>query len=203
MHEPPGPAPRRRHGGHVVWVREHFASESIDGAHRVEAGRHESRCTRARSISGRDRIRSSPKFAPTQWGADRSQFDLVSGDTSITPDCGKTSASRQTFVTGKAAHMAGTKLRGEILKLAGACEDALHSSSAKAAAVIRRRNRRRRFACRVAARRIWLRADCGATFDPPTSPLDQDGQGVPMRSTDSARTWLRLKWTSNLARCGC
>ena len=38
-------------------------------------------------------------------------FDLISGDTAITPDCGKTSASRQTFVTGKAAHMAGTKLR--------------------------------------------------------------------------------------------
>jgi aldehyde oxidoreductase len=49
------------------------------------------------------------------------QFDLVSGDTAISPDCGKTSASRQTFVTGKAAHMAGSKLRGEILKLAGAC----------------------------------------------------------------------------------
>ena len=37
-------------------------------------------------------------------------FDLISGDTSITPDCGKTSASRQTFVTGKAAHMAGRAL---------------------------------------------------------------------------------------------
>ena len=36
-------------------------------------------------------------------GAPIERFDLVSGDTSITPDCGKTSASRQTFVTGKAA----------------------------------------------------------------------------------------------------
>ena len=44
-------------------------------------------------------------------GAPIERFDLVSGDTSITPDCGKTSASRQTFVTGKAAHMAGTELR--------------------------------------------------------------------------------------------
>ena len=54
-------------------------------------------------------------------GAPITHFDLVSGDTAITPDCGKTSASRQTFVTGKAAHMGGTKLRQEILKLAGAC----------------------------------------------------------------------------------
>ena len=53
-------------------------------------------------------------------GAPVSQFDLISGDTSISPDCGKTSASRQTFVTGKAADMAGTKLRSEILKLTGA-----------------------------------------------------------------------------------
>src|SRR5690349_15761173 len=38
-------------------------------------------------------------------------IDLVSGDTSITPDCGKTSASRQTFVTGRAAHEAAASLR--------------------------------------------------------------------------------------------
>ena len=45
------------------------------------------------------------------------QFDLVSGDTAISPDCGKTSASRQTFVTGKAAHMAGSKLRERDLEV--------------------------------------------------------------------------------------
>ena len=48
-------------------------------------------------------------------GAPIERFDLVSGDTAITPDCGKTSASRQTFVTGKAAHMAGVELRQAIL----------------------------------------------------------------------------------------
>src|SRR3989441_1785214 len=55
-------------------------------------------------------------------GAPIDRFDLLSGDTSITPDCGKTSASRQTFVTGKAAQMAGTELRRAILRLADACE---------------------------------------------------------------------------------
>src|SRR5258708_20217623 len=43
-------------------------------------------------------------------------FDLISGDTSLTPDCGKTSASRQTLVTGRAAYMAGRELRRAILK---------------------------------------------------------------------------------------
>ena len=52
-------------------------------------------------------------------GAPITQFDLVSGDTAITPDCGKTSASRQTFVTGKAAHMAGSKLRERDLEAGG------------------------------------------------------------------------------------
>ena len=52
-------------------------------------------------------------------GAPIAKFDLVSGDTAITPDCGKTSASRQTFVTGKAAHMAGIKLARRDLETGG------------------------------------------------------------------------------------
>ena len=35
-----------------------------------------------------------------------------SGDTDRTPDAGKTSASRQTFVSGNAARLAGEALRG-------------------------------------------------------------------------------------------
>src|ERR1700720_4390322 len=52
-------------------------------------------------------------------GAPLEKFDLLSGDTDITPDCGKTSASRQTFVSGKAAYLAGEQLKKNILKLAG------------------------------------------------------------------------------------
>src|SRR5947207_15271542 len=55
-------------------------------------------------------------------GCPLDRFDLISGDTWITPDCGKTSASRQTFVTGKAAYMAGQELRRKILRIAEACE---------------------------------------------------------------------------------
>ncbi len=112
-------------------------------------------------------------------GAPISQFDLISGDTSITPDCGKTSASRQTFVTGKAAHMAGTKLRDEILKLAGACKcgsiDFDPAGSQFQKTVIER-----------AVDLSDLPLDehgyvitCEATFDPPITPLDENGQGTP------------------------
>ncbi len=50
---------------------------------------------------------------------------LVGADTDITPDAGKTSASRQTFVSGNAALKAGEVLRGHILRQANAGPDAV------------------------------------------------------------------------------
>ncbi|MGE5767385.1 MAG: molybdopterin-dependent oxidoreductase, partial [Bacteroidota bacterium] len=49
---------------------------------------------------------------------------VVMGDTALTADAGKTSASRQTFISGKAAELAGRDLRGKILRLANAGADA-------------------------------------------------------------------------------
>ena len=51
-------------------------------------------------------------------------IDLISADTDLTPDCGKTSASRQTFVTGKAAELAAQALRAAILRAANAGDGA-------------------------------------------------------------------------------
>ena len=48
----------------------------------------------------------------------------VGADTNSTPDAGKTSASRQTFVSGKATYLAGIALRKKILQLADADESA-------------------------------------------------------------------------------
>ncbi len=108
-----------------------------------------------------------------------SQFDLVSGDTAISPDCGKTSASRQTFVTGKAAHMAGTKLRSEILKLAGACACAkIEFSDAKVTIVDNGQSRVLSLGDLPLDQHGYV-ITCEATFDPPTSPLDENGQGSP------------------------
>jgi CO/xanthine dehydrogenase Mo-binding subunit len=44
-------------------------------------------------------------------------FRLVVGDTDLTEDAGKTSASRQTFVSGNAARLAAEDLRRKILAL--------------------------------------------------------------------------------------
>ncbi|TPI48633.1 2Fe-2S iron-sulfur cluster binding domain-containing protein [Mesorhizobium sp. B2-9-1] len=106
-------------------------------------------------------------------------FKLKSADTAITPDAGKTSASRQTFVTGKAAEKAGRALREKILRFANVSEQA--SIALDGASISIREG--------DAARRIdlaALKADADGfvfvaeeTYDPPTLPLDAKGQGKP------------------------
>jgi aldehyde oxidoreductase len=112
-------------------------------------------------------------------GAPISQFDLVSGDTAITPDCGKTSASRQTFVTGKAAHMAGSKLRAEILKLAGACSCATIQFADGSVMVIENGRPKALALAILPLDAHGYVITCEATFDPPITPLDENGQGIP------------------------
>ncbi len=107
------------------------------------------------------------------------RFRLKSADTAITPDAGKTSASRQTFVTGKAAEKAGRALREKILRFANVSEKA--SLQLDGSAIVIREGE--------AIRRIDLTAlDVGAdgfvfraeeNYDPPTLPLDAKGQGKP------------------------
>jgi CO/xanthine dehydrogenase Mo-binding subunit len=112
-------------------------------------------------------------------GAPIDRFDLLSGDTAITPDCGKTSASRQTLVTGKAAQMAGAKLRRAILKLAGACDcasvifdnDGVTVRDGDKSHVLTLQD--------LPLDQHGYVITSEETFDPPTSPLDKDGQGVP------------------------
>ena len=112
-------------------------------------------------------------------GAPIAKFDLVSGDTAITPDCGKTSASRQTLVTGKAAYMAGIKLRGEILKLAGACSCA-GLEFGDGCVTVAEDGKRKSFALAELPLDVHgYVITCEETFDPPTSPLDDNGQGRP------------------------
>jgi CO/xanthine dehydrogenase Mo-binding subunit len=112
-------------------------------------------------------------------GAPLERFDLVSGDTDTTPDAGKTSASRQTFVSGKAAMLAGQKLRQAILKLTGLCECAKFQFL-DSALQFQDGERRGTFDLRslpLDNRGYVVSVD--ATYDPPTKPLNDDGQGTP------------------------
>jgi len=112
-------------------------------------------------------------------GAPIGQFDLVSGDTAITPDCGKTSASRQTFVTGKAAHMAGTKLRSEILRLAGACECGSIEFGDGILTIVEEGKRKTLQLSELPLDEHGYVITAEETFDPPITPLDENGQGNP------------------------
>jgi CO/xanthine dehydrogenase Mo-binding subunit/aerobic-type carbon monoxide dehydrogenase small subunit (CoxS/CutS family) len=113
------------------------------------------------------------QIAADALGLPASQFALVAGDTDLTADAGKTSASRQTFVSGAAAERAGRDLRQQILRLANAGPDA----------ELRLEGARLTVRDGGEVRAIDL-ASAGTlmgegTFDPPTTPLDADGQGVP------------------------
>lgn len=107
------------------------------------------------------------------------RFDLVSGDTATSPDCGKTSASRQTFVTGKAAFIAGTSLRRAILSLAQA-EDSAEITLGDKFVVVNDVHTSFRVELSTLPRDTFgYVLTTEATFDPPTSPLDENGQGSP------------------------
>ena len=109
-------------------------------------------------------------------------FDLVSADTDRTPDAGKTSASRQTFVSGKAAYLAGRDLKRQIVAFAGAgenCKLALENGQLR---VSDDHSETPINLAQLPADDEGLVFVAEGTFDPPTQPLDEDGQGEPYAS---------------------
>jgi len=112
-------------------------------------------------------------------------FALVMGDTDRTADAGKTSASRQTFISGKAAELAGFDLRRKAFAAAGAPPDEYLDRGYRLALeggklVFRKGRITHRFDLSRLARDANGDVLVGeGRFDPPTRPLDGDGQGVP------------------------
>lgn len=113
------------------------------------------------------------QIAADALGLPAARFGLVSGDTDLTADAGKTSASRQTFVSGRAAEAAGRDLRQQVLRLANAGADARLSLEG-ATLTVRDGNE----VHALDLTKIGPLVGEGS-FDPPTTPLDADGQGIP------------------------
>ena len=107
------------------------------------------------------------------------QFRLIGPDTGVTPDCGKTSASRQTYVTGKAALLAGQALRARILALSNMAEDARIVLEGDTLTVTDDRGERHVALGDLEADGHGYVLAAEETYDPPTSPLDENGQGSP------------------------
>ncbi|MBF8290414.1 MAG: molybdopterin-dependent oxidoreductase [Chloroflexi bacterium] len=125
------------------------------------------------------------QIAADALGVEASTIHLVSGDTDRTADAGKSSASRQTFVSGNAARFAGEDLRRQLLTLAEVGDDArielgrgrvtLTEAGARPTVID------------LAELPAVRATDPGAapvllgrgSYDPRTTPLDADGQGDP------------------------
>ncbi len=124
-----------------------------------------------------------PQLAADALGVPVSTLDQVRADTALTEDAGKSSASRQTFVSGNAARLAGEDLKRRLVELAGlpgtdAARATLRATPGTLVVVLDGRE------ARVDLRALPADANGDVAlgrgrFDPPTVPLDADGQGVP------------------------
>jgi len=152
------------------------------------------------------------QIAADALGLPTRAFRMVVGDTDLTQDAGKTSASRQTFVSGNATRLAAEDLRRKILALANAGPDAkLTLEGAKLSIADGEASReidlativipefraseisgtqgvdhvealgpgapRSRAPAGMTGRDVVLEGH--GTWDPPTTPLDDNGQGIP------------------------
>jgi aldehyde oxidoreductase len=120
-----------------------------------------------------------PQICADAVGLPVAMIDQVVGDTDTTPDAGKTSASRQTFVSGNAARFAGEDLRRKLLVLAGASD---HASLEIVGQMLFAHDAGKQWKLDLvsaAADAEGNNAVGEGYFDPPTTPLDADGQGSP------------------------
>jgi aldehyde oxidoreductase len=104
---------------------------------------------------------------------------LIGPDTALTPDAGKTSASRQTYVSGRAAHAAAQSLRATILRRANAGDGATISVERSLITVTENGARRVIDLAALPTDAYGYALSAQETYDPPTSPLDENGQGTP------------------------
>jgi aldehyde oxidoreductase len=120
-----------------------------------------------------------PQIAADALGVPVHAIRLIGPDTALTPDAGKTSASRQTFVSGRAAQLAALALRAAVLRQANAGDGAALSVSPGRITVTEGATRRVIDLESLGPDRFGYALSAQETYDPPTRPLDPNGQGVP------------------------
>ena len=121
------------------------------------------------------------QIAAEALGVPVHSLSLIDGDTDLTPDCGKTSASRQTFVSGKAAMLAGRALREIILRHGNVSDNA---NLVIDGAQIRLVDKLTGGSASIDLLSLPVNPYgyvfmAEETYDPPTTPLDENGQGAP------------------------
>ncbi|WP_375690387.1 xanthine dehydrogenase family protein molybdopterin-binding subunit [Pseudooceanicola sp. LIPI14-2-Ac024] len=120
-----------------------------------------------------------PQICADALGLPLSDFDFIGPDTALTPDGGKTSASRQTYVSGKAAMLAGAALRAEILALTNRAPDACLALSDAQLTVTDAAGESTLDLARLPLVLGDYVLAAEESYDPPTRALDAEGQGAP------------------------
>ncbi|WP_299726563.1 molybdopterin-dependent oxidoreductase [uncultured Tateyamaria sp.] len=119
------------------------------------------------------------QIAADALGIGIDHVDLIGPDTGLTPDCGKTSASRQTFITGRAAEAAGRALRAAILRLTN-LSDLTELTLETGQLIAHQGTQKRVIDLTGLAQDAHGYVLCAEeTYDPPTTALDENGQGTP------------------------
>ena len=137
---------------------------------------------RAPSISARARNTIMTQIAPTRWACRSTHSTSCSGDTDLTADAARPRASRQTFVSGKAAELAGAAIcAAQILRLRQ-CRRGRDARAGEARRVTVREGDAARASISPACRRT-PRATCCSARDASIRR--------PRRSTRTARASLR------------
>ncbi|MBT6095680.1 MAG: molybdopterin-dependent oxidoreductase [Rhodospirillaceae bacterium] len=120
-----------------------------------------------------------PQICADALGIALRKIELISADTALTPDCGKTSGSRQTYVTGKAAELAGLSLRQTILRMSNRGPDADIDIQRHRLIITEGTEISEIDLSELAPDENGYALAAEETYDPPTTALDENGQGTP------------------------
>ncbi len=120
-----------------------------------------------------------PQIAADALGVPLALIDQTVSDTALTLDGGKSSASRQTFVSGNAARLAGEDLRAQLQRLLGVGDSALLRLEGPVLTSGEGVHRASVPLSSLPVDERGLVAVGRGRFNPPTVALDADGQGVP------------------------
>lgn len=115
----------------------------------------------------------------TALGLPIQNISLIGADTDVTPDAGKTSASRQTYVSGNAARLSGEALRACILAKLNAARDATLAIDGAILIATDNAGRHEISLNDLPSNDEGYVFRAEETYDPPTKPLDANGQGEP------------------------
>ena len=119
------------------------------------------------------------QIAADALGLPLKRFRLVGANTALTPDAGKTSASRQTFVSGKAAEKSARALRDSVLRFANVSSKATLTLQGAMLTVLEGDAVRHVDLAAMPADARGYVFSAEESYDPPTLPLDANGQGSP------------------------